>query len=74
MAVDRSNSVYITDLNNNRVLRLTAGSNTVSLLPFGDLFAPYGIAVGPQDDVYVVDFHNRVLKLAAGYQPTVLTP
>jgi len=53
VAVDRNGSVYISDLNNNRVLRLTAGSDTPSTLPFVDLFFPYGVAVDTADNVYV---------------------
>jgi hypothetical protein len=50
-------------LNDNRVLRLAAGSDTQSTLPFVDLFFPYGVAVHTAHNVYVADFHNRVLKL-----------
>ena len=52
-------------MNNNRVLRLAAGSDTPSTLPFVDLFFPSGVAVDTADNVYVADFHNRVLKLPA---------
>ena len=72
MAVDKQGGLYVVDQFNKRVLKLPPGSSAVSQLPFGDPFAPHGIAVGDQGDVYVVDFHNRVLKLPAGYQPTEL--
>ncbi|MCV7164831.1 hypothetical protein [Mycobacterium stomatepiae] len=72
VAVDQSKNVYVTDLNNNRVLKLAAGSNAVSSLPFTNLVAPFELAVSGRGDVYVIDFHNRVLKLAAGYQPIAL--
>ncbi|OOK76173.1 NHL repeat family protein [Mycobacterium kansasii] len=64
MAVDHNGGVYVTDLNNNRVLKLAAGSNTPSTLPFTDLNFPYGVAVDNAGNVYVTDFHKRVVKLS----------
>jgi DNA-binding beta-propeller fold protein YncE len=49
------------------VLKLAAGSNTQTVLPFTGLKYPDGVAVDTAGDVYVADFdNNRVLKLAAG--------
>ncbi|KZS72797.1 hypothetical protein A4G29_10760 [Mycobacterium kansasii] len=64
VAVDRNGGVYLTDLNNNRVLKPEAGSNTPSTLPFTDLNFPYGVAVDDAGNVYVTDLHKRVVKLS----------
>jgi DNA-binding beta-propeller fold protein YncE len=48
-------------------VKLAAGSNTQSVLPFSALGTPNGVAVDTAGSVYVVDStHERVLKLAAG--------
>jgi DNA-binding beta-propeller fold protein YncE len=82
VALDAAGNVYVTDSHTNRVLKLTAGSNTQTVLPFSGLdlcasavdAATDGVAVDAAGDVYVTDScHNRVLKLAAGSStPTVL--
>jgi DNA-binding beta-propeller fold protein YncE len=82
VAVDDAGNVYISDVRANRVLKLAAGTNEQSVLPFSgiDLSAGVvnestaGIAVDRVGAVYVVDTgHNRVLRLAAGStQQTVL--
>jgi serine/threonine-protein kinase len=49
------------------VLKLAAGSETPTVLPFTGLKYPEGVAVDTSGNVYVADeFNNRVLKLAAG--------
>ena len=49
-----------------RVVKLAAGSNTPTVLPFAGLYQPQGLAVDSAGTVYVTDFNNRVVKLAAG--------
>jgi glucose/arabinose dehydrogenase len=67
VAVDTAGSVYVTDDNNNRVLKLPAGSNSQVELPFRGLTNPRGVAVDTAGNVGVTDFYNnRVLKLPAG--------
>jgi hypothetical protein len=52
--------------NNNRVLKLPAGSNTALELPFTGLSHPEAVAVDTAGKVYVADYGNyRVLKLPA---------
>ena len=65
--------MYVTDFNN-RVVKLAAGSNAVTPVPFTGLNYPEGIAVDSAGDVYVADRgNNRVVKLEAGSNtPTVL--
>lgn len=67
MAVDTAGNVYLADFDNNRVLKLPAGSATQTELPFTGLNGPCGVAVDTAGDVYVNDAdNNRVLKLPAG--------
>ena len=67
VAVDTAGNLYVTDSDNNRVLKLPAGSNTQSVLPFTGLHLPWGVAVDAAGNVYVTDsLENRVVKLPAG--------
>lgn len=66
VAVDNSGNLYVTDNWNYRVVKLTAGSTTQTVLPFTSLNHPYGVAVD-NGNVYVTDGgNNRVVKLPAG--------
>ncbi len=55
VAVDPAGNVYVTDTDNNRVLKSTAGSNTQSVLPFAGVSVPWGIAVDGKGGVYVTN-------------------
>ena len=76
VAVDAAGNVYVSDPGHNRVVKLAAGSNTQTTLPFSGLGNPLGVAVDTAGAVYVIDDrHGRVLKLAAGSSAqTVLPP
>jgi serine/threonine protein kinase, bacterial len=74
VAVDSSGTLYVVDGNNNRVLKLAAGSSTQEVLPFTDLKSPQGVAVDSAGTVYVADSGNRVLKLAAGSSSQTVLP
>jgi serine/threonine-protein kinase len=75
VAVDTAGNVYISDFDNNRVLKLPAGSNTPVELPFTGLDSPNGVAVDITGNVYVADYGNdRVLKLPAGSNTPVELP
>ncbi len=63
MAVDSAGTLYVTDSNNNRVLKLAAGATTQQVLPFTDLNCPCWVAVDTTGTLYVTDDNNRVLKL-----------
>jgi hypothetical protein len=71
IAVDSTGAVYVADADEHtivrdRVLKLTAGTNTQTQLPFTDVKIR-GIAVDTAGNVYVTDIsNNRVLKLAPG--------
>jgi NHL repeat-containing protein len=84
VAVDAAGNVYVTDTLTNRVLKLTAGSNTQTVLPFtgldlsdGGVIDGYiaGVAVDAPGNVYVIDSgHHRVVKLAAGSSTQTVLP
>ncbi|MFE3224940.1 serine/threonine-protein kinase PknD [Nocardia sp. NPDC059228] len=74
VAVDAAGNVYVTDMGNDRVVKLAADASTPSPLPFTGLKNPQGVAVDPAGNIYVTDTsNNRVLRLAAGASaPTTL--
>jgi serine/threonine protein kinase, bacterial len=75
VAVDTAGNVYVTDFDNDRVLKLPAGSNTEVELPFTGLDSPEGVAVDSAGNVYVADYGNdRVLELPAGSNTQVELP
>ncbi len=83
VAVDAAGNVYVADGRTNRVLKLAAGSNTQTVLPFTGLDLAAGVvnestgsvAVDAAGNVYVTDTgHNKVLKLAAGSSTPTLLP
>ena len=83
VAVDAAGNVYVTDSHTNPVLKLAAGSNTQTVLPFTDLdLCPNvidaslaGVAVDAAGNVYVADScHDRVVKLAAGSSNQTVLP
>jgi streptogramin lyase len=65
VAVDASGDVYISDTQNNRVLKetLANGVFTESVVVSTGLATPYGVAVDGSGNVYIADNgHNRVVK------------
>jgi sugar lactone lactonase YvrE len=70
VTADASGNVYVTDTTitttKNRVVKLTAGTNTAAELPFTGLKNPLGVSVDTAGNLYVVDNgNNRILKLLA---------
>jgi serine/threonine-protein kinase len=67
VAVDSAGAVYVTNQGMyGRVVKLTPGSNTPTVLPFTGLYQPQGVAVDSAGAVYVTDFNHRVVMMAAG--------
>jgi sugar lactone lactonase YvrE len=83
VAVDAAGNVYVSDSHTQRVLKLSAGSNTQTVLPFTGLdlcsnnieATTGGVAVDAAGSVYVADScNNRVVKLAAGSSTQTVLP
>jgi streptogramin lyase len=83
VAVDGEGNVYVADSSLNRVLKLAAGSNTQTVLPFTGLrlatdvvnYSIAAVAVDGPGNVYVADSgNNRVLRLAAGSSTQTVLP
>ncbi|WP_036511375.1 serine/threonine-protein kinase PknD [Nocardia aobensis] len=67
VAVDAAGNVYVTDMGNDRVVKLAAGASAPTPLPFAGLNNPQGVAADTAGNVYVTDTsNNRVVKLGAG--------
>jgi len=66
VAVDTAGNVYVTD-GNRQVVKLAAGSNDQTVLPFSGLGWPRGVAMDAANNVYVLDHSGfgQVVKLAA---------
>ena len=79
VAVDAAGTVYVTDgYQNNRVLKLAAGSSTQSVLPFPGLNG-LGLAVDSAGNLYGTEVTDggknyRVLELVAGSSTPVVLP
>ena len=81
VAVDASGNLYVADNRNNRVRKVAAGNGIISTVAgngsqvfSGDggpatatgLRAPFGVAPDASGSLYVVDYNNRIRKVAAG--------
>lgn len=67
VAVDSAGAVYVTNQGMyGRVVKLTPGSDTPTVLPFTGLYQPQDVAVDSAGAVYVTDFNHRVVMLPAG--------
>jgi serine/threonine-protein kinase len=63
VAVDGAGTVYVTEHDNNQVLKLSPGSSTPAPLPLTGLNTPLQLAVDNAGNVYVADRGNdRVIK------------
>lgn len=64
--MDTAGSVYVTDSDNHRVVKLAPGASTQTVLPFTGLTVPWGVAVDTAGSVVYVTDHdtNQVVELA----------
>ena len=81
LALDAAGDVYVVDFAGGshtvpgRVVKLAAGSNTKTVLPFTDPDHPTQVAVDTVGNVYVpTQPTGRVLKLAAGSNTQTVLP
>ncbi|OBH51540.1 serine/threonine-protein kinase PknD [Mycobacterium sp. E2479] len=75
VALDSAGGVYVTSEGMyGRVVKLSAGSDATTVLPFHGLYQPQGLAVDGAGTVYVADFNNRVVSLAAGSNDQKVLP
>jgi serine/threonine protein kinase, bacterial len=75
VALDKAGDVYVTSEGMyGRVVELSPGSSTPTVLPFSGLYQPQGLAVDNAGAVYVADFNNRVVKLTAGSTSQTVLP
>jgi serine/threonine protein kinase, bacterial len=64
VVVDGADNVYVSEHDNNQVLKLPPGSTTPTPLPYNGLNTPLQLAVDKDGNVYVADRGNdRVLEL-----------
>ncbi len=62
--VDKAGNVYVAVVGYKQVLKLAAGSNNTTTLPFTGVDQPMGVAVDSAGNLYVSDHsNNRVVKL-----------
>ncbi|MCB4791590.1 MAG: carboxypeptidase regulatory-like domain-containing protein [Elusimicrobia bacterium] len=85
VAVDASGNVYIADMGNRRIRKVTsgiittiAGNGTAAYLGDGDsatsaeLNVPWGVAVDVSGNVYIADYYNqRIRKVSSGLISTI---
>ena len=64
LAADAGGNVYVANPKDGVVVRIDEGSSEVRELPFTGLTQPMGVTVDSDGNVYVLDFLDRVLKLA----------
>jgi serine/threonine-protein kinase len=64
IVVDTAGDIYVSEHDNNQVLKLAANSNAPTPLPLNGLNTPLQLALDKDDNVYVADRGNdRVVKL-----------
>jgi sugar lactone lactonase YvrE len=65
LAVDSAGTVYVSDLNNNRVIKVTSGSQ-VSFVSTGSvtLYHPQGLATDAAGDLYIADANQRLVEIS----------
>ena len=75
VALDADDTVYVTSEGmQGRVVKLAAGSDRSSVVPFSDQYRPRGLAVDSRGNVYFSDADSRVIKISADGESHVVLP
>jgi serine/threonine protein kinase, bacterial len=70
IGVDNAGDVFVTEHDNNKVVKLAAGSNAPTVLPLTGLNTPLGVVVDAAGNVLVADRGNdRIVKLVVAGCP-----
>jgi serine/threonine protein kinase, bacterial len=70
IGVDGAGDVYVTEHDNNKVLKLAAGANAPTELPLTGLNTPLGVAVDADGNILVADRGNdTVVRLVVAGCP-----
>jgi hypothetical protein len=78
VAVDASGNIYISDTNNNRVLKVSGGTITTVVGPGGlaaypPLFQPAGITLDAAGDLFITDNGNDLIREVKAGSSNVIT-
>ncbi len=72
ITIDADGNVWLTELNNNRIVEYTGDGKLLAVYPFsqgsadGQLLFPQGLAIAPDNHIWIADTgNNRVVELAA---------
>jgi sugar lactone lactonase YvrE len=74
LAFDASGNLYVADVYNRLIRKISIATNTVSSYELGliQFYSPYNIAFDKSDNMYVTDFNRHLLKIAADGSKSVI--
>jgi sugar lactone lactonase YvrE len=74
MAMDAFGNIYVADVYNVRIRKISVPDYTVSTIPItaSPFYTPYNLAVDKANNIYVTDFNNHILKIAASGKQSVI--
>jgi sugar lactone lactonase YvrE len=67
LAADANGNIYVADVYNRLIRKITLPGYSVSTIPIGtlDFYSPYNIAFDKANNMYVTDFNKHIMKIAA---------